>query len=160
MSDATSTTQNKPALTGGVERLEVDPVNAPEKRKLYKAREAIYPKRVHGVYRRLKWAVMALTLGVYYLLPWVRWQRGEGEPDQAILVDFAGSRFYFFFIEIWSDELYYVTGLLILSALGLFLATALFGRIWCGYTCPQTVWVDLISSPSNAGCGRRPKSSA
>ncbi len=132
------------SLTGGVERLEVDPVNAPEKRNLYKAREPIYPKRVHGKFRKLKWIVMALTLGVYYILPWLRWTRGEGEPDQAILIDFAGSRFYFFFIEIWSDELYYVTGLLILSALGLFLATALFGRVWCGYTCPQTVWTDLF----------------
>jgi len=130
--------------TGGVERIEVEPVNAPANRTLYKAREPIYPKRVHGKYRRLKWIIMALTLGVYYLLPWIRWPRGPNEPDQAILVDFAGSRFYFFGIEIWPDELYYVTGLLILAALGLFLATALFGRIWCGYTCPQTVWTDLF----------------
>ena len=144
MDDETATANVNPVLTGGVERLEVEPVNAPEKRTLYKAREPIYPKRVHGKYRKLKWLVMALTLGVYYFLPWIRWRRGEGEPDQAILVDFAGSRFYFFFIEIWSDELYYVTGLLILAALGLFLATALFGRVWCGYTCPQTVWTDLF----------------
>lgn len=130
-------------LTGGVERLEVEPVNAPEKRQLYKAREPIYPKRVRGTFRRLKWAIMGLTLAVYYLLPWIRWPRGAGEPDQAILVDFAGARFYFFFIEIWSDELYYVTGLLVLAALALFLATALFGRVWCGYACPQTVWTDL-----------------
>ncbi len=131
-------------LTGGVERLEVEAVNAPEKRTLYKAREPIYPKRVHGKFRRLKWIVMALTLGVYYFIPWIRWPRGPNEPDQAVLVDFAGSRFYFFWIEIWPDELYYVTGLLILAALGLFLATALFGRIWCGYSCPQTVWTDLF----------------
>ncbi len=131
-------------LTGDVERLDVEPVNAPGKRTLYKAREPIYPKRVHGKYRNLKWIIMGLSLGIYYLLPWIRWPRGIGEPDQAILVDFAGSKFYFFFIEIWSDELYYVTGLLILAALGLFLATALFGRIWCGYTCPQTVWTDLF----------------
>ncbi len=142
--DGVEASKSNVTLTGGVERLEVEPVNAPEQRTLYKAREAIYPKRVHGKFRRLKWLIMALTLGVYYFLPWVRWPRAEGEPDQAILVDFAGSRFYFFFIEIWSDELYYVTGLLILAALGLFLATALFGRVWCGYTCPQTVWTDLF----------------
>ncbi len=135
--------QTAATRTGGVERIEVEPVNAPAKRTLYKAREPIYPKRVHGKYRRLKWIIMALTLGVYYVLPWIRWPRGANEPDQAILVDFAGSRFYFFSIEIWPDELYYVTGLLILAALGLFLATALFGRVWCGYTCPQTVWTDL-----------------
>ncbi|MEO1014406.1 MAG: cytochrome c oxidase accessory protein CcoG [Pseudomonadota bacterium] len=110
---------------------------------LYRAREQIQPKLAHGKYRAIKWALLVFTLGVYYGLPWVRWPRAAGEPDQAVLVDFAGGRFYFFFIEIWPDELYYVTGLLILSALALFLATALFGRVWCGYTCPQTVWTDL-----------------
>ncbi|NNE41444.1 MAG: cytochrome c oxidase accessory protein CcoG [Marinicaulis sp.] len=140
---ASKSTSGNDALTGGVERLDVEPVNKPEKRNLYKARDPIYPKRVRGAYRRLKWVIMVLTLGVYYLVPWIRWPRGPSEPDQAVLIDFPGSRFYFFFIEIWPDELYYVTGLLILAALGLFLATALFGRIWCGYSCPQTVWTDL-----------------
>ena len=128
----------------GVERIEVEAVNSAVGRQLYKAREPIFPKLVHGRFRALKWAVLFVTLGVYYILPWIRWPHGPGEPNQAVLVDFAGRRFYFFFIEIWPDELYYVTGLLILGALGLFLATALFGRIWCGYTCPQTVWTDLF----------------
>lgn len=128
---------------GGVEQHDVAAVNSAASRALYKAREPIYPKLVHGKYRALKWIILCLTLGVYYLLPWVRWPRGAGEPDQAVLVDFPGSRFYFFFIEIWPDELYYLTGLLIVAALALFLATALFGRIWCGYACPQTVWTDL-----------------
>ncbi len=127
----------------GVAADDAEAVNSAAARQLYKKRVPIYPKLVSGGYRRLKWIVLAATLGVYYLLPWVRWPRGPSEPDQAVLVDFAGNRFYFFFIEIWPDELYYVTGLLILGALGLFLATALFGRIWCGYTCPQTVWTDL-----------------
>ena len=118
-------------------------VNSAEARELYKKREPIYPKLVHGKFRALKWFILVATLGVYYVLPWVRWPRGVAEPDQAVLVDFAGGRFYFFFIEIWPSELYYVTGLLILAAIGLFLATALFGRVWCGYTCPQTVWTDL-----------------
>ncbi|MEO1136164.1 MAG: cytochrome c oxidase accessory protein CcoG [Pseudomonadota bacterium] len=139
VNDATSPAE----LTGGVERHDVEAVNAATRRSLYKAREPIHPKRVRGTFRRLKWIVMALTLGVYYLVPWIRWPRGPGEPDQAVLVDFAGRRFYFFFIEIWPDQLYFLTGLLIMAALGLFLATALFGRIWCGYTCPQTVWTDL-----------------
>ncbi|HPE32148.1 MAG TPA: cytochrome c oxidase accessory protein CcoG [Parvularculaceae bacterium] len=128
---------------GDVEKHDVAPVNSAAKRQLYKARVQIYPKLVHGFYRHLKWIVLAITLGVYYLLPWIRWPRGVGEPSQAVLVDFPGRRFYFFFIEIWPDELYYVTGLLIIAALGLFLATSLFGRVWCGYTCPQTVWTDL-----------------
>ncbi len=126
-----------------VERLDVAAVNSAATRSLYKAREPIYPKLVHGKFRALKWAVLGATLAIYYLLPWLRWPRGLGEPDQAVLVDFPGRRFYFFFIEIWPDELYYLTGLLIFAALVLFLATALFGRIWCGYACPQTVWTDL-----------------
>ena len=127
-----------------VEAIDVAAVNSATQRAFYKAREPIYPKLVHGFYRRLKWAVMAATLGLYYILPWVRWERAPGEPDQAVLVDFANSRFYFFFIEIWPSELYYLTGLLVIAALALFLATSLFGRIWCGYACPQTVWTDLF----------------
>ncbi|MFN3959530.1 MAG: cytochrome c oxidase accessory protein CcoG [Parvularculaceae bacterium] len=119
-------------------------VNSAAARQLYKKREPIYPKLVHGRFRLLKWAILIATLGVYYILPWLRWPRGPAEPDQAVLVDFVGGRFYFFFIEIWPSELYFVTGLLILAALSLFLATALFGRVWCGYACPQTVWTDLF----------------
>ncbi len=110
---------------------------------LYKAREKIYPKLAHGRFRMVKWALMVIALAVYYILPWVRWPRGEGLPNQAVLADFGGERFYFFFIEIWPQEVYYITGLLILASLGLFLVTSLFGRVWCGYACPQTVWTDL-----------------
>ena len=128
----------------GVRRSEAKAVNSADTRELYHKREQIYPKLAHGRFRALKWLVMAVALGVYYLIPFLRWDRGEGAPDQAVLVDFAGRRFYFFFIEIWPQEVYYITGLLILAALGLFLANALFGRVWCGYACPQTVWTDLF----------------
>lgn len=111
---------------------------------LYVPRVKIHPKRIDGVFRRLKWLIMILTLGVYYLTPWIRWDRGPNAPDQAVLIDFPARRFYFFFIEIWPQEVYYITGLLILAALVLFLFTALFGRVWCGYACPQTVWTDLF----------------
>jgi cytochrome c oxidase accessory protein FixG len=110
----------------------------------YAGRQKVYPKLAHGTFRKLKWAVMIVTLGIYYLLPWVRWDRGPNLPDQAFLLDFAHQRLFFGPIEIWAQELYYVTGLLILSALGLFLVTALAGRVWCGYACPQTVWTDLM----------------
>src|SRR5262249_30207399 len=110
----------------------------------YAARRKIYPKLAHGTFRKLKWGVMAVALGIYYLLPWLRWDRGPNLPDQAFLLDFANQRLFFGPIEIWAQELYYITGLLILSALGLFLVTALAGRVWCGYACPQTVWTDLI----------------
>jgi cytochrome c oxidase accessory protein FixG len=111
---------------------------------LYAAARKIYPKKVDGQYRRIKWGLQVLTLGVYYLLPFVRWDRGPNEPSQAVLVDFPHRRFYFFFIEIWPQEVYYITGLLILAALALFLMNAVAGRVWCGYMCPQTVWTDLF----------------
>lgn len=110
---------------------------------LYEKRNQIYPKLAHGKFRTFKWLVMAVTLSIYYLIPWIRWPRGEGIPDQAVLADFDGEKFYFFFLEIWPQEIYYLGGLLILAALALFLVTSLFGRVWCGYTCPQTVWTDL-----------------
>ncbi|WP_188595430.1 4Fe-4S binding protein, partial [Pseudomonas aeruginosa] len=91
-----------------------------------------------------KWVLLILTLGIYYLLPFVRWDRGPNAPDQAVLIDFPTRRFYFFFIEIWPQEFYYVAGLLILAALILFLMNAVAGRVWCGYLCPQTVWTDLF----------------
>ena len=87
---------------------------------------------------------MAVTLGIYYIVPWLRWDRGPYLPDQAVLIDFPSRRFFFFFLEIWPQEFYYVTGLLVLAALVLFLVTSLAGRVWCGYTCPQTVWTDLM----------------
>ncbi len=111
---------------------------------LYVNRIKVYPRRVDGFYRRIKWAVLVACLAVYYLVPWLRWNRGPGAPDQAVLIDLPGRRAYFFAIEIWPQEVYYLTGLLILGAIGLFLVSSYLGRVWCGYTCPQTVWTDLF----------------
>jgi cytochrome c oxidase accessory protein FixG len=111
---------------------------------LYAAREPVFPRRVSGFFRTLKWWIMAVTLGIYYLTPWIRWDRGPEMPDQAVLVDLAGRRFFFFWIEIWPHEFYFVAGLLIMAGLGLFLFTSALGRVWCGYACPQTVWTDLF----------------
>jgi polyferredoxin len=111
---------------------------------LYTARRQIYPQSVHGVYRRTKWLILFVTLGIYYFLPFVRWDRGAGAPNQAVLVDLPHRRAYFFFIEIWPQEVYYLTGLLIIAAMTLFLMNAMAGRVWCGYLCPQTVWTDLF----------------
>jgi cytochrome c oxidase accessory protein FixG len=123
--------------------IDAQAVNSAAARDLYKKRQQIYPKLVHGGFRTLKWAAMVVLLAIYYVTPWLRWDRGEGRPDQAVLVDFEGRRFFFFFIELWPQEVYYVTGLLILASFGIFLSSALFGRVWCGYACPQTVWTDL-----------------
>ncbi|MFV0293680.1 MAG: cytochrome c oxidase accessory protein CcoG [Paracoccus sp. (in: a-proteobacteria)] len=111
---------------------------------LYAAREPIFPKSVNGSFRRLKWIIMAVTLGIYYITPWLRWDRGPSVPDQAVLVDLANRRFFFFGIEIWPHEFYFVAGLLVMAGLGLFLFTSALGRVWCGYACPQTVWTDLF----------------
>ncbi|MEO0915845.1 MAG: cytochrome c oxidase accessory protein CcoG [Pseudomonadota bacterium] len=111
---------------------------------LYAAREPVFPRRVSGRFRTLKWWIMGVTLAIYYITPWLRWDRGPNLPDQAVLVDLAGRRFYFFWIEIWPHEFYFVAGLLIMAGLGLFLFTSALGRVWCGYTCPQTVWTDLF----------------
>src|SRR5689334_4611466 len=113
---------------------------------LYAPRKAIYQQSVKGRLRTIKWIVLAITLGIYYFLPFIRWDRGPHAPSQAILVDLANSRFYFFFIEIWPQEVYYLTGLLILAAMALFLMNAVAGRVWCGYLCPQTVWTDLFQT--------------
>ncbi len=120
------------------------PDPAPPPASLFAAREPIFPRRVYGTFRRLKWWIMAFTLGVYYITPWLRWDRGPNLPDQAVLVDIAGRRFFFFMIEIWPHEFYFVAGLLIMAGLGLFLFTSAAGRVWCGYACPQTVWTDLF----------------
>ena len=119
-------------------------MNTPEQQSLYAPQEPIFPRRVSGFFRTFKWWIMAVTLGIYYLTPWIRWDRGPSLPDQAVLVDLAGRRFYFFWIEIWPHEFYFVAGLLIMAGLGLFLFTSALGRVWCGYTCPQTVWTDLF----------------
>jgi len=128
----------------GVEKLDVKAVNNAEDRQLFASREKVYSKLAQGRFRNIKWAVMALSLGVYYLLPWLRWDRGPNLPDQAFLIDFANQRIYMFWLDIWAQELYFVTGILVISALGLFLVTAYAGRVWCGYACPQTVWTDLM----------------
>ncbi|WP_052003111.1 cytochrome c oxidase accessory protein CcoG [Microvirga sp. BSC39] len=106
--------------------------------------ERVVPQSVSGRYRRLKWAALVCCLAVYYILPFVRWTRGPGQPDQAVLLDFERGRLHFFFIEIWPQEVYYLTGLLILATLVLVWLNAVAGRIWCGYFCPQTVWTDLF----------------
>ena len=111
---------------------------------LYADRQKVYPKAVTGTVRRAKWAVLILCLGMYYLVPWIRWDRGPDHPSQAVLVDIAHGRLYVFFFEIWPQEVYFLTGLLVLGAIGLFAATSLFGRVWCGFACPQTVWTDLF----------------
>jgi len=129
-----------PSLSGAPQPAEPGAPN----QKLFAEHVKIYPRAVSGFWRKVKWWVVGTLLTAYYIGPWIRWDRGPGAPDQALLIDMAGRRGYFFTVEIWPQEVYYLTGLLILGAVGLFLVTAWFGRVWCGFTCPQTVWTDLF----------------
>ncbi len=131
-------TKHTPAPQGG------EPLLADDDIPLYEVSPKVYPALVNGRYRQIKWALLGLTLSIYYFLPFVRWDRGSGLPNQAVLVDFERKRFYFFFIELWPQEVYFFTGLLVMAAVALFLMNAVAGRIWCGYLCPQTVWTDLF----------------
>lgn len=136
-----------PSDPAGASAVTVEDVQSRQEQKaesLFAGRVKVYPKAVQGVVRRWKWIGLIVLLGIYYLTPWLRWDRGPDAPDQAILIDMDGRRAYFLFIEIWPQEIYYLTGLLILGSLGLFLVSSLFGRIWCGFACPQTVWTDLF----------------
>ncbi len=121
-----------------------EPERAHLPEKLYEKRAVVHNKRIDGPFRRFKWLVMVVTLAIYYVTPWIRWDRGPYAPDQAVLVDLANRRFYMFGIEIWPHEFYFVAGLLIMAGIGLFLVTSAVGRAWCGYACPQTVWTDLF----------------
>ena len=152
--DAAAVQPGKPLLAGLVEdakrtlpdSVPPGPEQPGDDEPLYAPRRKIYPQHVTGTFRRVKWALLFVTLGVYYLLPFVRWDRGPNAPSQAVLVDLPGRRLYFFFIEIWPQEVYYLTGLLIIAAMTLFLMNAIAGRVWCGYLCPQTVWTDLFQA--------------
>jgi cytochrome c oxidase accessory protein FixG len=104
----------------------------------------VVPQAAKGPIRRTKWAILLLTLSIYYVTPFVRWDRGPNAPDQAVLLDFANGRLYAFFVEIWPQDLYLVTGLLVFASTILILTNALAGRLWCGFACPQTVWTDLF----------------
>lgn len=115
-----------------------------EKGELYADRVKIHPRIVKGPFRVWKTRMMWVFLAIYHFSAWLRWDRGPGMPDQAILFDLPGRRAYIFWIEIWPQEVYYLTGLLILAAVSLFAAAAIAGRVWCGFACFQTVWTDLF----------------
>ena len=115
-----------------------------EPQSAYASHRKIHPKAVRGRYRRVKTWLGAALLALFALLPFLRWDRGPGVPDQAVLFDLGSQRFYIFALQLWPQHVYYITGVMIIAAIGLFLATALGDRVWCGFTCPQTVWTDLF----------------
>jgi len=107
---------------------------------LYAKRQKVYPREVHGTFANWRVAMVLVTLGIYYGLPWINWGAGR----QAFLIDLPNRKFNLFYWTFWPQDLFYLTAILIISALSLFLFTAVAGRLWCGYTCPQTVWTEAF----------------
>jgi cytochrome c oxidase accessory protein FixG len=124
---------------------------------LYAETVMIHPRTVKGTFRNWKWAAMVVLLAIYHIAPFLRWDRGPDAPSQAILADMTGRRGYFFFLEIWPQEVYYITGLLFLAAIALFFISSLAGRIWCGFFCFQTVYTDLFMYVERLVVGDRSK---
>ncbi len=102
------------------------------------------PQTVRGRYRTAKTVIASALLVFYFITPWIRWDRGPLLPDQAVLFDLPARRLFIFGLEFWPQDLPIAVGALVLGAFGLFGATAVAGRVWCGFTCPQTVWTDLF----------------
>jgi cytochrome c oxidase accessory protein FixG len=116
-------------------------MNAPKEAviKMYAAREEIYPREIKGRFATLRWACVWLTQILFYGLPWL-----QLHGRQAVLFDLGARKFYLFGLVLWPQDFIYLAGLLIICAYGLFLVTAVAGRVWCGYACPQTVYTEIF----------------
>ncbi|MDO9293323.1 MAG: 4Fe-4S binding protein, partial [Hydrogenophaga sp.] len=106
---------------------------------LYESHKKIHPRSVSGFFTRLRWAMVWVTQIVFYGLPWLNWN-----GRQAILFDLLSRRFYLGGLVLYPQDFIYLTGLLVMAALSLFLFTAVAGRLWCGYACPQTVYTEVF----------------
>lgn len=118
-----------------------DPDGAPREAvvRMYAAREDIFPREIKGRYATLRWACVWLTQILFYGLPWLN-MNGR----QAVLFDLASRKFYLFGMVFWPQDFIYLAALLIVCAYGLFLVTAVAGRVWCGFACPQTVYTEVF----------------
>jgi cytochrome c oxidase accessory protein FixG len=119
---------------------------------LYEVRKKIYPRAVTGLFAGWRWALVWLTQLVFYGLPWLTWN-----DRPAVLFDLAARRFYLFGVVLYPQDFIYLTGLLVISAMSLFLFTAVAGRLWCGYACPQTVYTEIFMWVERVVEGDRPK---
>jgi cytochrome c oxidase accessory protein FixG len=106
---------------------------------LYQAHQKIYPRSVQGIFAKWRWGFVFLTQIIFYGLPWLDWGQ-----RQAVLFDLGARRFYIFGIVLYPQDFIYLTGLLVISAFSLFLFTAIAGRLWCGFACPQTVYSEIF----------------
>jgi cytochrome c oxidase accessory protein FixG len=114
-------------------------VPASEPAPFYAAAEKIYPREISGRFSRLRRAAVIVLLGLFYGVAWLQW-----DGHQALLFDLPARKFHIFSLTLWPQDFLYLTLLLIIAALSLFFFTALAGRLWCGYACPQTVWTELF----------------
>ena len=106
---------------------------------LYEATQKIYPRSVQGIFAKWRWFMVVLTQLVFYGLPWIEWGQ-----RQAVLFDLGARRFYIFGLVLYPQDFIYLTAILVISAFSLFLFTAVAGRLWCGYACPQTVYSEIF----------------
>ena len=111
----------------------------PAEQSLYAKHEKVYPREVHGRFANFRVASVLMLLGIFYGTPLLRW-----DGHQAVLFDLPARKFYIFGLTLWPQDFVYLAGLLIVAALSLFFFTALAGRVWCGYACPQTVWTEAF----------------
>ena len=118
---------------------------------LYAKREKIYPREVHGMFAWLRTSGVLILLGFYYIIPWLQW-----DERQMLLFDLPARKFYIFGMVLWPQDFFYLTLILIVSALTLFFFTALAGRLWCGFACPQTIWTEAFLWIERKVEGNRP----
>jgi len=118
---------------------ELVPVDSPHEVDLYEVRRTIYPRAVHGWFASWRVALVLLTQAIFYGMAWLTWN-----GRQAVLFDLAARKFYIFGLVFWPQDFIFLTTLLVISALSLFLFTAIAGRLWCGYACPQTVYTEIF----------------
>ena len=119
---------------------------------LFAKREKIYPREIHGLFAGLRLTAVIVLLAVYYVLPWLQWN-----GRQALLFDLPARKFYIFGLTLWPQDFLMLAFLLIIAAVSLFFFTALAGRLWCGYACPQTVWTELFIWVERTVEGDRPQ---
>jgi cytochrome c oxidase accessory protein FixG len=118
---------------------------------LYKSRKKIHPRSVTGRFATWRWAMVWLTQLVYYGLPWIPW-----DDRPAVLLDLVNRKFYIFSLVLWPQDVLFLAIILIISAYSLFLFTAVAGRLWCGYACPQTVYTEIFLWIEKMVEGERP----
>ena len=134
-----NSTDGKPRKIIPIASVASEPSTENEIVSFYEAQKKIYPRSIRGFFAHWRWAMVFITQLVFYGLPWMEWGQ-----RQIVLFDLGARRFYIFGLVLYPQDFIYLTGLLIISALSLFLFTAVAGRLWCGFACPQTVYTEIF----------------